>query len=834
MTNRLILIISFLISQIYYSQKTELIYYDKDWEITTKANASFYRLMPMKEIGELVLVQDFYINGIPQFEGYALKSDNDSYVGDIIWYDQNGNDENFKQYRNDTKNATLLYYHQNGKLRKKVQYKEGVKDGETIIYGTDGSVLMKGIYVKGRPESGSFEKVKHSDNYDYNTKIEQVDMIQGVGEVISDNVRMVPPPPPPAPPSTDGRQLQMTVPPGEYEDKYIAESKNNRKTVTEKIFWANSKQLAQETVFVIGSYDFKPVSRKNYDKSGKLIQSLNETQFRKYVDGVENGSEYEYYLQNNFATNLKSVSNYIKGEKSGKELVYFPNGTSSLETNYKTRYKEGEETVFNENGSVKSKRVYKENEPFNGNFDVRVGGMLVNQNYTNGVREGEAVVKNEDGKVVGKGIYKNGKSFNGTFIEDNGNRSDTYELINVENFKKTGLQKVFGYRLENLEKTYTIQNEKLNGITTFYDDGKVVGTLEYKNNEPYNGNLVESEKTSVFKNGKITEETYFKDTYNKDNIRKQKLYENGILVKVKDFSFDISENPQELYEGVFKNSKPFSGYFETEDNCEFKQVNYYENGILKFQYSNDYLKNMDNLRHQSYDIKSTYKDGKIYDGVEYVLNEKQFTSKYWKNGVLQAFDWDLFAVHYFNRLHFELKNNTIEISDMQANRKAEIKIDPSKNTFTKQLSIDGKVVDGTRKDYLDSKYKESIIVYREKNGKIVSSTVNPVDESMEPMEGTELFYKVYTLVNESSGLQENFNRLAEKISGNKFIEETDENLIITGIQMDAEGKPKEGILITPTQNNTYTVQFYLNRKLMKTVEKVTVEKMETVIKKIDN
>ncbi|KQS90173.1 hypothetical protein [Chryseobacterium sp. Leaf394] len=834
MTKRIILIISFLISQIYYSQKTELIYYDKDWEITTKANALFYRLMPMKEIGELVLVQDFYMNGTPQFEGYALKSDNDSYVGDIIWYDQNGNDENFKQYRNDTKNATLLYYHQNGKLRKKVQYKEGVKDGETIIYGTDGSVLMKGIYVNGRPESGSFEKVKHSDNYDYNTKIEQVDMIQGVGEVISDNVRMVPPPPPPAPPGTDGRQLQMTVPPGEYEDKYIAESKKNRKTVTEKIFWANSKQLAQETVFVIGSYDFKPVSRKNYDKSGKLIQSLNETQFRKYGDGVENGSEYEYYLQNNFATNLKSVSNYIKGEKSGKEIVYFPNGTISLETNYKIRYKEGEEIVFNENGSLKSKRVYKKNEPFNGNFDVRVGGMLVNQNYTNGVKEGEAIVKNEDGEVVGKGIYKNGKPFNGTFIEDNENRSDTYELINVENFKKTGLQKVFGYRLENLERTYTIQNEKLNGITTFYDDGKVVGTLEYKNNEPYNGNLVESEKTSVFKNGKITEETYFEDTYNKDNIRKQKLYENGILAKVKDYSFTISEKPQEIYEGVFKNGKPFSGYFETDDNHEFKQVNYYENGVLKFQYSNDYLKNMDNYRHQPYDIKSTYKDGKIYDGVEYVLNEKQFTSKYWKNGVLQAFDWDLFAMHYFNRLHFELKNNSIEISDMQAKKKAEIKIDPSKNTFNKQLSIDGKVVDGTRKDYLDSKYKESIIVYHEKDGKIVSSTVNPVDESMEPMEGTELFYKVYTLVNESSDLQENFNRLAEKISGDKFIEDTDENRIITGIQMDAEGKPKDGLLITPTQNNTYTVQFYMNRKLMKTVEKVTVEKMETVIKNIDN
>ena len=829
MIKKITLIISCLFLQMLFSQKLDPIYYDKDWEITTKANASFYRLMPLKQIGELVLLQDFYINGTRQFEGYTLKGNENAYVGNIIWYDENGNDENFKQYRNDTKNLTLLYYHSNGKIRKKVQYKNGVKDGEAIIYATDGTVLIKGIYAKGKPESGSFERVRRSDDYDYNSSSEE-----GTDSkvLVATEEVMVSPLPPVEVQATTEVELQ-TVEMAVYEGENLSKNKKNRKTVSEKIFWANSKQLAQETVFEIGSYDFKPISCKNYDKSGKLMQSLNEAQFKQYGNDIENGSEYEYYLQNNFATSIKSVSNFIKGEKSGKEIVYFPNGNVSFETNYKNGLKEGAEIVFNENGTTNSKRVYKQGEPFNGNFDERVGGMFVNQNYTNGTKEGEALAKDEKGEVVAKGIYKNGKPFNGTFIEDNENRSDNYELINVENFKETGLQKVFGYRLENLIKTYTIKDDKLNGMTTFYDDGKIVGTLEYKNDKPYDGTLVGSDKTSVFKNGKITEETYFEDSYNKDNIQKQKLYENGILVKVKDFSFDIADKPQSSYEGIFKNGKPYSGYFETEDNREFKQVNYFENGILKFQYSNDYLKNMDNYRHQSYDIKSTYKDGKIYDGVEYVLNKKQFVSKYWKNGVLQAFDWDLFAMHYFNRLHFELKNNTIEISDMQANRKAEIKIDQSKNTFNKQLSIDGKIVDGTRKNYLESKYKESIIVYHEKEGKIISTTVNPVDESMEPTEGTELFYKVYMMVKETSGLQENFSMLAEKISRNKFIEETDENRIVTGIQIDAEGKPKDGILITPTQNNTYTLQLFMNRKLMKTVEKVSFDKVKDELEKLE-
>lgn len=831
MIKKTALIISFLFLKMFFCQNTDPIYYDQDWKVTTKAKASYYRLMPMKEIGELVLIQDFYINGTPQFEGYAFKKDENAYVGDIVWYDVNGNDDNARQYRNDTKNLTLLYYHSNSKIRKKVQYKNGVKDGETIIYGVDGSVLMKGIYAKGKPESGSFEKVRRNDDYDYNSNIEETPEDKSL--VATEGVIVPPPPALQRTTQVEPQTVEMTVPMDVSESEGFPKNKKNRKIVTEKVFWTNSKQIAQETIYEMGSYNFKAIVRKNYDRSGKLIQSLNEAHFKQYGNGIENGAEYEYYVQNNFATNIKSISNFVKGEKSGKEIMYFPNGEIALETNYKNGLKEGEEMVFSENRAVKSKRVYKEGESFNGNFEERVGDIFVNLNYIGGIKEGEAIAKNEQGEVIAKGIYKNGKPFNGTFVEKKEDRSDDYELINVENFKKTGLQKVFSYRLENLEKTYTIQNDKLNGITTFYDDGKITGTLEYKNDEPYDGTLAGSEKTSVFKNGKLTEEVFYEDRYDKDNIKKQKLYENGILAKVKNYSFTIAEKPQDSYDGIYKNGKPFLGYFETEDDREFKQVNYLENGALKFQYSNDYLKNMDNYRHQLYDIKSTYKDGKIFDGVEYKLNEKQFVSRYWKSGVLHSFDWDLFAMHYFNRLHFELKNNTIEISDMQANRKAEVKIENSKNIFNKQLFIDGKLIDSTKKEYLESKYKEGIILYYEEKGKIISKVMGLLDESIEPSEGTELFYKVYMVVKESSNIQESFNVLSEKFVSDTFLEETDENRIVAGVQTDSEGKPKDGILITPTQNNTYTLQLYMSRKLVKTIERVSFSKIKDEIKKME-
>jgi hypothetical protein len=283
---------------------------------------------------------------------------------------------------------------------------------------------------------------------------------------------------------------------------------------------------------------------------------------------------------------------------------------------------------------------------------------------------------------------------------------------------------------------------------------------------------------------------------------------------------------------VLKNGKPFSGYFETEDNREFKQVDYFENGILKFQYSNDYLKNMDNYAHQVYNIKSNYKDGKIYDGVEYMLNDKQFISRYWKNGILQSFDWDLFGMHYFNRIHFELKDNDLEISDLQKEQTATVKMDIVQKEFRKQLFIEGKMVDAHSNNHRE-KEKEQVILYFKEGGKIISKTMETLNQSIEPSEGTELFYKVYASISESATVQDAFNKLSENILSNKLMDRTEENRVLTGLKMDSSGKPNDGILITPTQNNTYTVQLYLNGKLSKTREKVSFEKIDEEVQKLE-
>lgn len=811
MIQKIYILSALIFLQTLFSQKTEPIYYDQDWKVTTKDKASYYRLTPVKELGEMILLQDFYINGTPQFEGYTFKNDENQYVGDIVWYDENGNDSTFRIYPNSTKQSTLTYYYPNGKVRKVVEYKKGLKDNETI-YHEDGTVLMKGFFEEGKPAKGEFASVNNRDRYEEDVTDEETKPTNTVLQAV----------PPISPTETEI-----------VEDSPEAKANDKKAIVTEKIFWANSKQIAQETVYRIELYDFKAIQQKNYDKGGKLLQTLTEKNFEKYSSSILHGSEYEYYLHNNFATSPKSVSNFIKKYQSGKQFSYHPNGKIEKETLFTDGYREGEELVYADDETLKSKRIYKNNEPFTGNFEENSGEFTLNINYVNGKKDGEAIAKNQNNEIIAKGIYKNDVPFNGNFIIGDSNSSDYLELINVVDYKKKGLQKAFKYSMENLVKTYTMQNDQLNGTTTFYQKEKPVSTLEYKNDEPYEGTLVEGNTKTIYKNGKLVSETTLRNDY--DNaIENQKLYENGELVKVISGKFFIPDVQQNTYEGIYKNGKPFSGYFETEEDREFKQVDYYENGEKKFQYSNDYLKNMDNYNHQYYDIKSTYKNGKIFDGVNYQVRDRQFISGYYKNGILQSFDWDLFAVHYFNRISFKLKGNTIEMTELQEGRKGSIVIDASKNSFTKKLLMEGKLVD--TKTYNDDKTENAnVILYTIEDEKLVSKTMEMLDSELDFSGESKLMYRVYVSIdNQSGSIQDIFNHLAENIGSEEWINASEGEEILTAIRIDVSGTPQEGILITENKDKTFSLKSYMNGKMEKQVQNVTIKNLEKEVKKLEN
>lgn len=813
MTRKFLTLIILFTTLFSYSQNMEPLYFDADWKITTKENASFYRMQPSKKIGNLVLVEDFYINKTPQFQGYSFQDNEDNYVGDVIWFDANGFDASFFQFYNFSAVSNLVYYYPSGKKFKTIQYKNGRKDGETIIYHEDGSVLMKGKYEGGKPINGDFEEVLNWEDYRFNKADNEAER--------EEPIRM-----------TEGMIIR--------DENGTAK---NRKIIKKKIFWTNSKQLAQEIQYDITSSSTKPFKQINYDKSGKILQTINDKDFEEYGREIANGTVYDYYFQNKFAVALKSKTSYKDGQKNGEEVQYFPNGKVLKTVKYFEGEAQGDQIEYNSDGSIKAKRIYKDGQPFEGNFDERFASdLFISQNYKNGQKEGEAVVKDESGTVVAKGIYKGGKPFNGTFVIKN--EDEQNELINVTDYKKNGVQKIFNYYLDDPIKTYTVVNDIKNGETVFYDNREITGKLEYKNDQPYEGSFVESKNSTIYKKGFVVEKIYYTSEYDKkdeNNVLKTIYFENGKKVKIVNKSFLITSDKKKSYTGIYKNEIPFSGYFAA-DSREFTHVDYYENGIIKYQYSNNYLENLEKYQYPNYDIKSTYKDGKIVDGPEYIRLDHQFISKYWKNGVLTSYDIDLFAMHYFNRFHFELKNKAIEVTIFNSQKKAEIVIEKQDGKNSSKLIVGKKTLLSKSSFEIENTLPNvtgNILYYQSDNGiqarsidsgKRDENNFDEEDHSQEFEIVTNLFI---SNINDNETVEENFNKIVEEFSTEKRLEtllRREETGILAGLWFKKE-KPYRGILILKSANNTYDLKSYFDGKVLG--EKNNVEQ-KNIKKEIEN
>lgn len=793
-----------------YSQNMEPLYFDADWKNTTKENASFYRMQPLKKSGNLVLVEDFYINNTPQFQGYAFQDNEDNYVGDVVWFDENGFDASFYQFYNFSGVSNLTYYYPNGKKLKTIQYKNGRKDGETILYHEDGSVLMKGKYEGGKPVNGDFEHVLNWDDYRLNKADNEAQR--------EEPIRMT---------------EAMIIRDGTGKTK-------NRQIIRKKIFWANSKQLAQEIWYDITNENTEPFKQINYDKSGKVLQTINEKDFEQYGREIANGTVYDYYFQNKFAVALKSKTSYKNGQKNGEEIQYFPNGKVLKMVKYSEGEAQGDQIEYNSDGSIKAKRIYKNGQPFEGNFDERFASdLFINQNYKNGQKDGETIVKEESGTVVAKGIYKDGKPFKGTFVIKN--EEEQNELINVTDYKKNGVQKIFNYYLDDPIKTYTVVNDAKNGETVFYDNREITGKLEYKNDLPFEGTLVESKKSTIYRKGSVAEEIFYRSEYDKkdeNNIQKTIYFDNGKRTKIVNKSFLITSDRQDSYVGTYKNDKPFSGYFAT-DSSEFTHVDYYENGIIKYQYSNNYLENLEKYEYPNYNIKSTYKDGKIVDGPEYIQLERQFITKHWKNGILQSFDFDIFAMHYFNRYHFELKNKAIELEELQHKLKGKIVLEKSNGKTIGKFSINNKLLVTSSSVEVNNvtPTEPGSVLYYEVNNAIEAKLFTTIeDNNDEERRDAEIFSTVFSsYLNHDKTIEENFNLIADKISSEKDVELLFGNELkgglIAGLRIDKAKKPEVGTLILKNANNSYDLKAFFKEKTI--AEKNNVE-FENVKAEIEN
>ncbi len=103
----------------------DTLYFDADWNKTTKAEAEFYRLLPLKKIENLYLVKDYYLNGSIQMEGYYSNVEKEELDGKAVWYYKNGQKSEVRHYKKGVLDGTSAYYNKGGFLRAEGILKNG-------------------------------------------------------------------------------------------------------------------------------------------------------------------------------------------------------------------------------------------------------------------------------------------------------------------------------------------------------------------------------------------------------------------------------------------------------------------------------------------------------------------------------------------------------------------------------------------------------------------------------------------------------------------------------------------------------------------------------------
>ncbi len=775
-----------------YSQNKQTIYFDKDWKECSKEKAAFFRPMPLLSSGNHELVRDYYINGNLQMQGYSLKNNDKKYIIDIYYYDDKNTESISTNNNLEDLNGTFSYFYYDGKLWKTITYKNGELFGRNTYFFKDGTQMLDGIYQNGNCISGSVA---------FDTKLNS----------------------------------EFRLKKGEPE-----------KQITKVLYWENSKQIAQKQTILLKKYGRELIGQQNFDKSGKLIQKLTENAYptRSYYDEtISEGIDFEYYIRNDCAVNLKSETHYSLGQKNGSSIN------------------------FDISGKVINKIIYKNDSPIEGLLEEKLNyNLFVISNYKNSLKEGEEVAKTNKDSIVAKGIYKLGKPFNGQFVTEKtfGNDSE-YIINNVENYIESGLQQILDHNIKVIKSYYLINGLKEGIVTTIIDDLK--SEVEYKNDLPYDGILKSKNSVTIYKKGfLVSSTTVYNENPNQILIKKE--YENGKIVKVISSQFNISvdleknqneylefdknnsaENQFQGYVGFYKDEKPFSGFFESESG-EFKIVDFFENGIIKFQYSKDWFTTLAESENKNTDLnlKATFVDGKIVDGNEYFDYNKIKVTKNWKNSVIKTLDIDFFEIHYYNRLHHEIKNNVLEISEL-INKDFKMNIDFKNNELIENFVIKDEILTTPKSVTLklnDAFIPSSIVLYFESENEILvrsesteiqnNSVLNEYSSSL-IVKGYFTFSNTYKSKNVSDLLSEiaskfvNDENALEKIFKN-LENKTDNDKIIADLLIDKKGKPESGIWITKNLDNTYLLKLFSEGKLIKTKDKVGFKDCKSEAKKL--
>lgn len=333
--------------------------------------------------------------------------------------------------------------------------------------------------------------------------------------------------------------------------------------------------------------------------------------------------------------------------------------------------------------------------------------------------------------------------------------------------------------------------------------------------------------------------------YNKENIP----------ISVETSMPKIKNNIQKVYKGIYKDGKPYEGYFFVEDK-EFEDMysyyQYYEKGILKKQYSSDFLKEMwekeakgENFSEhiEEFNQETIFENGKPKNGSVIYPPYKEKSGiavpiVIYKDFKPQKVFLDVFGIHYANRLIFEYHNQTIRVSVVKENEKWIVK---KKDNWIYIKSADKEATD--RFLTVTEGTPDSFSVYYVENGIVKQENFLLPQDGNHSKDGTITTLSNHLPIRTSKTIEAFFNELVQIIQekgladleefGEKFnkIEQTE---ILFYMLYNGEGIAEEGCKVLSLSEGGYLLQCYtatraIFSKKVKSSDEINVEEIKKIM-----
>lgn len=391
----------------------------------------------------------------------------EEYKLEEVRYD-NGNLRSRIQLVDGKRDGIATWWYENGEKQVEQIFSNGILEGERIAWDRDGNLLgtiecrenqvWDGRYVEFNDLSKDVIKIS---NY-------KSGMLHGLYETWHNNGK-----PEYKAKYIDGKRDGVATWWDENGIKWIEQTYSKGGIIRTRTAWDRDGK-------VIGEIEYKDGERW----SGRYVEFNDESkdviQISNYRDGKWHGL-YETWYKNG---KLKSKLNYLEGRRDGVARWWYDNGEKRLECNYSNGEFDGKRTAWDRNGKLLGELECKDNVRWDGQyvgFNDESKSVVEISNYRDGKTHGQYETWYADGKPKHKSNYVNGK--------------------------QDGLV-TWWYDNEEKRLEYTSKNGKIVGKCIAWGrDGKVLGELEYKDGEPWEGKLVEfddSGKTeiTVYEDGK--------------------------------------------------------------------------------------------------------------------------------------------------------------------------------------------------------------------------------------------------------------------------------------------------------------------------------------------